>query len=80
MWPLNISFLKEVRLKEQGWFLIIPKKNIFICLLYYNYSNSNEEFMQSEKKEGRVCHLRINLSSCLYATPIVPKEGSIESK
>jgi hypothetical protein len=36
--------------------------------------------MQREIKEGRVCHLKTNLISCLQATLVVLKGGSIKNK
>jgi len=34
--------------------------------------------MQKTKEEGRVCYLKVDLSSCLYVFPKVPKEENIE--
>jgi hypothetical protein len=40
LWSLHITIFKEIKSREQGQHLNIPKKISFICLLYYNYSSN----------------------------------------
>jgi hypothetical protein len=60
MWPPNITFLKEVRPREQGQLLLVPKKTTLTCYLYYNYSSNYKKFIQKEKEKGKVYHLGTN--------------------
>jgi hypothetical protein len=66
--PPNIIVFKKVRPREQDQFFSIPKKK----LLSLTYSTKiiqviNLKVIQREKerKEGRICHLKINLLSYL---------------